>query len=129
MTLWQIFAQEDAPGDLAYDGSDEPQERPLTARERDILCRVLSDILGEIRRTGSTDAVPIRIGSQQDVAHFIRIRSVLSPREQCRCRVGVQYCPMHPDALWSKEEKIAFRKKWDERVVESQRRNDDKEDQ
>jgi len=107
----------DAPGDLAYDGSDEPQARVLTARERDILCRVLSDILGEIRRSGNTDCVPIRIGSQQDLAHFIRIRSVLDPREQCRCNIGVQECPMHIDHLWSKEEKIAFRKAWDARVV------------
>jgi hypothetical protein len=34
--------------DLAYDGSNEPQARELTARERDILCRIISDILHSI---------------------------------------------------------------------------------
>lgn len=48
---------------------------------------------------------------------------------ECLCNVGVQECSVHPGRLWTQEEKIAFRKKWDERVVESQRRNDDKEDQ
>lgn len=35
----------------------------------------------------------------------------------CLCNIGAQACPLHPDHLWSKEQKIAFRKAWDERVT------------
>lgn len=48
--------------------------------------------------------------------------------ETCLCNIGAQECPVHPGNTWTQEEKIAFRKKWDQRVVESQRRNDDKEE-
>lgn len=34
----------------------------------------------------------------------------------CLCNVGVQECPLHPDRLFTKEQKIAFRKWWDEKV-------------
>jgi hypothetical protein len=30
---------------LAYDGSNNPQKRELTARERDILCKVIREII------------------------------------------------------------------------------------
>lgn len=38
------------------------------------------------------------------------------PDHACLCNVGVQECPVHPEHLWDKEKKIAFRKQWDERV-------------
>ena len=34
----------------------------------------------------------------------------------CVCNVGVQHCLAHPGRLLTQEEKIAFRKEWDERV-------------
>lgn len=49
--LLEGFVDEDPT--LAYDGSNEPQKRLLTARERDILCRLISDDLSAIRRDGS----------------------------------------------------------------------------
>lgn len=110
----------DAPGDLAYDGSDEPQARVLTARERDVLCRIISDIFGEIRRTGKTDCVPIRMGSQYDVDRLAEISRVINPRERCLCNVGAQECPVHPGNTWDQERKVAFRKEWDARVVKDE---------
>lgn len=56
--------------DRAYDGSNEPQKRPLTARERDILCRILGDIL---------NAMPvIYYTTERDV--LVEVRHVLDPR-------------------------------------------------
>ncbi len=37
----------------------------------------------------------------------------------CVCTIGAQLCDVHPGNLRTKEEKIAFRKAWDARVVES----------
>jgi hypothetical protein len=49
------------PDELAYDGwSNEPQKRPLTARERDILCRMLGQALrpaNQPRRPSSPPSV------------------------------------------------------------------------
>lgn len=38
--------------------------------------------------------------------------------EVCLCNVGVQECPTHPGRLLSKDERIAFRKAWDDRAAE-----------
>lgn len=35
----------------------------------------------------------------------------------CVCNVGVQECPRHPGRLMTQEEKIQYRKQWDEKVV------------
>jgi hypothetical protein len=37
--------------DLAYDGSNAPPKRKLTARERDIICRLINDDLYAIRKS------------------------------------------------------------------------------
>lgn len=39
----------------------------------------------------------------------IRAYVTTYPDSLCRCTLGVQLCPMHPDHLRTKEEKIAFR--------------------
>lgn len=43
--------------DEAFDGEREPQRRELRALERDVLCRLLEDVLGQVRRTGSLDGL------------------------------------------------------------------------
>lgn len=48
------------------------------------------------------------------------VRVTLGPEGECRCGVGVQECPVHPGRLLTQEEKIAFRKGWDERVDRGQ---------
>ena len=63
----------------AYDGSDHAPIRDLTARERDVLCGVINDVLGAARRVGNVDCVPIR-GGQDWVNHLIVIREVIDPR-------------------------------------------------
>lgn len=63
----------------AYDGSNAEPTRDLTARERDVLCGVISDIMGAVRREGNIDAVPIR-GGQDWVNHLQIIRDVIDPR-------------------------------------------------
>lgn len=61
---------------LAYDGSDEPPRRELTARERDILCRVLRDIITPYRRASQHlhAGLPIR---QEDKEHAARVEGVI----------------------------------------------------
>ena len=43
--------------DLAYDGSNAPQSRDLTARERDILCRILEGFRWEVMHHADTKTV------------------------------------------------------------------------
>ena len=38
---------------------------------------------------------------------------------ECLCNIGCQECPEHPGNLMTQEEKIAFRKRWDERVKQA----------
>lgn len=38
------------------------------------------------------------------------------PNHGCLCNVGAQKCSWHPGRLMTQEEKIAFRKAWDEKV-------------
>lgn len=64
----------------AYDGwSKAEPTRTLTARERDVLCGVIGDILGTVRRTGSMDCVGFR-GGQDWLNHLVVIRDVINPR-------------------------------------------------
>lgn len=73
----------DIPGDDAYDGSNAPAARELTARERDIVCAVITDIFGAIRRDGRTDCVPIR-ADQDWINNLIVVRRVLDPRRDVK---------------------------------------------
>lgn len=82
--------------DLAYDGSNGPQKRELTARERDILSRVITEILGHARRNppvwnegdrGNIPFVgwdwtptPISIGEPTFFKILWEIRRVIDPR-------------------------------------------------
>lgn len=79
--------------ELAYDGSSRPQDRELTARERDILCRVINDIL----RHGVKDSpylisdgptpgyvwspVPVGIGEPDFFKRLADIGAAIDPRE------------------------------------------------
>lgn len=76
--------------DLAYDGSNVPQRRPLTARERDIICRVLFDVmyvsrdqmlLGEPVNISIFDSVPIRVQEPNFLDVLAEVLSVLNPHE------------------------------------------------
>lgn len=74
--------------DLAYDGSSLPQRRELTPRERDIVCRVLSDILhvawahgGSVISTHVFDKVRIRVSEPEFLSVISEARKVLTPRE------------------------------------------------
>lgn len=78
--------------DLAYDGSNRPQERDLTARERDVLCRILYDVLRPAvdfqNNTGQMvipssiyDSVPIRVGEISFLQIINTIIKVINPRE------------------------------------------------
>lgn len=72
-------------GQTAYDGSNDAQKRELTARERDIVCRVLSDIISHARHSpGITDwrdlHVHIRVGEPNFIDVLREVRTVLDPR-------------------------------------------------
>ncbi|HKT02875.1 MAG TPA: hypothetical protein VJT31_25370, partial [Rugosimonospora sp.] len=67
----------------AYDGSNEPQKRALTGRERDILTRLLNDLLFALDRGGADAArvhQAVRIFGDQDVQTLTEIRFVIDPR-------------------------------------------------
>ena len=85
--------------DLAYDGSNNPPKRNLTARERDILCRILTDVLHEYRKAAmiiinnpnisdflvnpnipDLNSVNIRIGEDDFFTRIHEIRDVIDPR-------------------------------------------------
>lgn len=81
----KLYADNDE--NLAYDGSDNPTKRELTARERDILCRVISDILALAWNHGPRpvpieefNAVPIRVGENNFLDVLYEIRRVINPR-------------------------------------------------
>jgi hypothetical protein len=65
----------------AYDGSNEKQRRELTARERDIVCRVLTDVIAVARHGGNFDCVSIRVGETEFINVLREVRGVLDPRE------------------------------------------------
>lgn len=69
--------------DKAYDGSDAPQRRPLTARERDILCRILSKVIfahGREARTAGDGAIAALI-CPSELRDAIAMHVALDPRE------------------------------------------------
>lgn len=79
--------------DRAYDGSNKPQRRALTARERDILCRVIRDIITHGRHDPPTfsegpipswqwSPVPIVIGEDNFFQVLDKIRRAIDPREE-----------------------------------------------
>lgn len=84
---WPHGPNEDEPT-TAYDGSNAPQTRELTARERDILCRIISDILTAVRRGihGDGELLDhlmrcIRLDSG-DGKILLEIRNVIDPRRE-----------------------------------------------
>jgi hypothetical protein len=89
---------DDSENEKAYDGSNNPPKRELTARERDILVRIINDILDHkrhnppvFREFGSDEfpiphwefaPVPIRIG-EGDLFHTLwKIREAIDPRDE-----------------------------------------------
>lgn len=77
--------------DLAYDGSNNPPKRDLTARERDILCRVISDVLrpastsnGKPIPVSTWDSIPIRVGEPDFLNVLYEIRGVIDPRKSLK---------------------------------------------
>ena len=70
------------PDQLTYDGSNQPQERALTARERDILTRVLGDIAHAVRREDTRTALLrlVRLYGD-DPRTLAELRIVLDPRD------------------------------------------------
>lgn len=62
--------------DLAYDGSNAPQKRELTARERDILCRILSDCLVNPSSYVVVRRYPNEIKTLQNIISAIDPRAV-----------------------------------------------------
>lgn len=85
---------------LAYDGQSRPQERELTPRERDILTRILSDIILQIHRVAVNDGHLSIVTTQNldelmfanrlggirmdlhEVETIVNLREVLTPREE-----------------------------------------------
>jgi hypothetical protein len=66
--------------DVAYDGvSNAPQERPLTARERDIICRIYLDLRALIRHQKRWPA-DYRL-DPREVHDLEEIFNVLNPRK------------------------------------------------
>ncbi len=57
-------------GDLAYDGSNAPPTRELTARERDVLCRLISLVVRDPRY------------QHEEVDRVLAIRAVIDPRRE-----------------------------------------------
>lgn len=76
-----VFKFPPYPGDDAYDGSNEPQLRELTARERDVLCGVITDIECHVRRGGKMVATPLRV-DQEWLTHLLIIRHIIDPRRE-----------------------------------------------
>jgi Na+-translocating ferredoxin:NAD+ oxidoreductase RNF subunit RnfB len=54
-----------------------------------------------------------RMFNHHDIADRLE---ALIYKDLCLCNIGVQACPVHPGNLRTKEEKISFRKRWDEDV-------------
>lgn len=64
---------------VAYDGlSKRPQDRELTPLERDILTRILGDILHSVREGRGA---PVRVHNVQELELLADLQRVLDPRE------------------------------------------------
>lgn len=74
--------------DEAFDGECEPQRRELRALERDVLCRLLEDVLGQVRRHQSLDALVWADGpggvrlDAWEVPLLLNVVEALSPRSE-----------------------------------------------
>jgi hypothetical protein len=66
----EAFLHEFDPGTDAYDGSNEPQKRELTARERDVLVRMLTFLLHSEDYADETEKLRLYV-----------IRDVVNPRK------------------------------------------------
>lgn len=71
------FDTQPAPEDTAYDGQCEEPKRALTARERDILCRIIGDIFGAYRRG---ERFFHRTDFVEDGPTLLAIRDAIDPR-------------------------------------------------
>lgn len=88
--------QDEERGDVPYaedlrpyngDPTPRPQQRPLTPLERDIVTRVIADILFQLRMNGKADSLMwkdgnggIRLTDPEEVRTLLRVRNVLEPR-------------------------------------------------
>ncbi len=75
--------------DDAYDGSSAPPSRELTARERDVVCRVFADIRaillngGGMPGTGNAPVLPVRgFNTPEEVAMLFAIPEAIDPRRE-----------------------------------------------
>lgn len=78
----------------AYDGSTGAQKRELTPLERDILCRVLSDVITHARRNPPRwvefdgiggiqfSPVPVRVGESDFLLRLCSIYQAINPRSE-----------------------------------------------
>lgn len=87
----RVYRKPRVPGGdehLAYDGSNFPPRRDLTARERDVVCRVITDILAHARHVerdadlppGTFDATSLRMWPGE-LTLLHNVREALDPRE------------------------------------------------
>lgn len=65
--------------EAAFDGSFLPQRRTLTARERDVMCRILSDVMYPLRRPGVAEPVG-RTGDPSELPMLQSIYQAINPR-------------------------------------------------
>lgn len=66
--------------EAAFDGSFLPQRRPLTARERDVLCRILSDVMQPLRRPDLGIEPLGRTGDPSELPMLRSIYQAIDPR-------------------------------------------------
>lgn len=71
------FDTKPAPDDTAFDGQHEDPRRALTARERDVLCRIIGDMYGAFRRG---DPFYGRTDFREDGPMLLAIRDAIDPR-------------------------------------------------
>jgi len=62
--------------ELAYDGSNYPQKRELTARERDIICRMMNEAIRIVRGYSNT---PIHV-FVAETDTYQKIMDAIDPR-------------------------------------------------
>lgn len=72
------FDTKPAPEDTAYDGQYEEPRRALTARERDVLCRIIGDMYGAARR--GEERFFYRTDFLEDGELLLGIRDAIDPR-------------------------------------------------
>ena len=83
--MTELPVSEDKDLDHAYDGgSDTPPTRDLRPLERELVVRVISDVIHHLHRNlgalTSLDAVPIRLYDQDEYNILVNVRNVIDPR-------------------------------------------------